>query len=165
MPIFLLQGDITKIKVDAIINAANTTLSGGGGVDGAIHMAGGPTIMEECRLIGGCPTGQAVITNSGNLPARKIIHTVGPVWSGGMENEAELLSATYFNSLSLALKHQLLTIAFPNISTGIYGFPKKLAAEIAVKKVTSFLKQHPFLTVYFVCFDSVNYNYYQQLLP
>ena len=164
----LLKGDITKIKADAIVNAANSSLMGGGGVDGAIHRAGGPTILEECRKIiarqGSCKTGEAVITTAGNLPAKFVIHTVGPVWNGGKKNEANLLAACYENSLKLATKHNLTTIAFPNISTGIYGYPKNDAAEIALNAVMIYLKQDTFISkVYFVCFDEENYQLYQTL--
>jgi O-acetyl-ADP-ribose deacetylase (regulator of RNase III) len=164
----LLKGDITKIKADAIVNAANSSLMGGGGVDGAIHRAGGPTILEECRKIiarqGSCKTGEAVITTAGNLPAKFVIHTVGPVWNGGKKNEANLLAACYENSLKLATKHNLTTIAFPNISTGIYGYPKNDAAEIALNTVMIYLKQDTFISkVYFVCFDEENYQLYQTL--
>lgn len=167
--IFIIQGDITKIEVDAIVNAANSSLMGGGGVDGAIHRAGGPAILEECRDIiarqGQCETGQAVMTTGGNLPSRFVIHTVGPVWQGGNDNEAQLLENAYLNSLKLALEKEVGTIAFPNISTGIYGFPKDKAAEIAVKTVTQFLLVNDQISkVYFVCFDQVNYQLYNQLL-
>ena len=146
MNISLIQGDITKVKVDAIINAANSSLLGGGGVDGAIHRAGGKTILEECIKIrnrqGGCKTGESVITNAGLLPAKYVIHTVGPVWNGGNSNEEELLENCYVNSLRLARNHQVKTIAFPNISTGIYEFPKQLAAKIAIKTI----KDNPILS-------------------
>jgi O-acetyl-ADP-ribose deacetylase (regulator of RNase III) len=166
----LVKGDITKLKVDAIVNAANSSLMGGGGVDGAIHRAGGPAILEECKMIvakqGSCKTGEAVITTGGNLPAKFIIHTVGPVWNGGKKNEAGLLAACYLNSLKLAVEHKLSSIAFPNISTGIYGYPKKEAAEIAVNTVSEFLKENDFPDkVYFVCFDEENYQLYQSLIP
>ena len=165
----LIIGDITKLKADAIVNAANSSLMGGGGVDGAIHRAGGPAILEECRMIvarqGGCKTGEAVITTAGNLPAKFVIHTVGPVWNGGNKKEAELLTACYQNSLKLAAEYQLLSIGFPNISTGIYGYPKKEAAEIAVYVVSEFLKQNNFINkVYFVCFDEENHQLYQSLI-
>lgn len=166
----LIKGDITKIKADAIVNAANSSLMGGGGVDGAIHRAGGPAILEECRKIiarqGSCKTGEAVITTAGNLPAKFVIHTVGPVWNDGRKNEASLLAACYQNSLNLAIDHNLSSIAFPNISTGVYGYPKKEAAEIALKTVMVYLKQDTFISkVYFVCFDEENYQLYQMLVP
>src|SRR5579863_5245496 len=167
--IVLKQGDLTTEKVDAIVNAANTSLLGGGGVDGAIHRAGGPAILEECQAIrarqGGCKTGEAVITTGGRLPARHIIHAVGPVWNGGSRGERELLAAAYRNSLLLAVEHRLSTVAFPNISTGIYGFPKDQAAEIAVTTVTEFLGEHPEMKeVVFACFDQANYELYEELL-
>ena len=165
----LLKGDITKLTVDAIVNAANSSLMGGGGVDGAIHRAGGPAILEECRMIvakqGGCKPGEAVLTTAGSLPAKFVIHAVGPVWNGGKKNEQELLAACYQNSLKLAIKHKLSSIAFPNISTGIYGYPKKEAAEIAINAVSGFLKQNNFSgSVYFVCFDEENYQLYRTLI-
>ena len=166
----LIKGDITKIKADAIVNAANSSLMGGGGVDGAIHRAGGPAILEQCRMIiakqGSCKTGDAVITTAGNLPAKFVIHTVGPIWNGGKMNEAALLAACYTNSLQLAAEYNLSSIAFPNISTGIYGYPKKEAAAIAINTVSEFLKQNNFMsTVYFVCFDEENYQLYHSLIP
>ena len=159
----LLQGDITKVKVDAIVNAANTSLLGGGGVDGAIHRAGGPAILEECQKIrdrqGGCKAGEAVITTGGRLPAKYVIHTVGPFWNGGVHHEEELLASAYQNSLQLAVEHKIETIAFPNISTGIYHFPKDKAAAIAVATVSEFLVHHDELKqVVFVCFDRENYE-------
>jgi O-acetyl-ADP-ribose deacetylase (regulator of RNase III) len=165
----IIKGDITKVKTDAIVNAANSSLMGGGGVDGAIHRAGGHAILEECRMIvarrGGCKTGEAVITTGGNLPAKFVIHTVGPVWNGGRKNEAALLHACYQNSLQLAAEHKLSSIAFPNISTGIYGYPKKEAARIAINTVSEFLKENDFIdTVYFVCFDDENYELYKSLM-
>jgi O-acetyl-ADP-ribose deacetylase (regulator of RNase III) len=167
--IYLQKGDITKMVTDAIVNAANSSLLGGGGVDGAIHRTGGPAILEACIAIrnkqGGCPTGEAVITTGGNLPARYVIHTVGPVWQGGRNGEDKLLSNAYYNSLRLAVEHRLKTIAFPNISTGIYGFPKKEAAQVALQTVQAFLEQDQSLeAVYFVCFDEENYSIYQALL-
>ena len=165
----LVKGDITKIAVDAVVNAANNTLLGGGGVDGAIHRAGGPAILEECRQIrnvqGGCPTGEAVITTAGNLPAKYVIHTVGPVWHGGKNGEKDLLRNCYRNSLRLALEHKVETIAFPNISTGVYRFPKNLAAEIAIAEVKSFLAHEPGIKkVVFVCFDQENYELYARMI-
>ena len=169
MNIEIIRGDITKQRVDAIVNAANPSLMGGGGVDGAIHRAGGPAILEECRKIvskqGSCPAGEAVITTGGNLPAKFVIHTVGPVWSGGKNSEPEKLSNCYRNSLRLAVENNLETIAFPNISTGIYGYPKKEAAQLAIKTVTGHFKSDHFITrVYFVCFDEENFQLYRSLL-
>ena len=165
----LVFGDITKLEVDAIVNAANSSLMGGGGVDGAIHRAGGPAILDECRKIvarqGRCETGNAVITSGGNLPAKYVIHTVGPIWRGGNNNEAKLLENAYSNSLKLAVENGVETIAFPNISTGIYGFPKQKAAEIAIVTVSKFLLGNDQIKqVYFVCFDQENYELYQRLL-
>ncbi len=167
--IFLLQGDITKQMTDAIVNAANSSLMGGGGVDGAIHRAGGPAIIEECRKIiarqGSCKTGEAVITNAGNLPAKYVIHTVGPVWNNGNNNEAEKLSNCYKNSLQLAVENNISSIAFPNISTGIYGYPKNEAALIAINTVSDFIKNHSTIDkVVFVCFDNENYTIYQKIM-
>jgi O-acetyl-ADP-ribose deacetylase (regulator of RNase III) len=165
----LIQGDITKIKVDAIVNAANTSLLGGGGVDGAIHRAGGPAILEECQKIrarqGGCKVGEAVITTGGRLPAKYVIHTVGPVWQDGAHGEEELLASAYRNSLQLAIEHKIETIAFPNISTGIYHFPKEKAATTAVATVSEFLVEHDELKqVIFACFDRENYELYEEIL-
>jgi O-acetyl-ADP-ribose deacetylase len=164
----LIRGDITKQKVDAIVNAANSSLMGGGGVDGAIHRSGGPAILEECKKIiakqGSCPTGEAVITTAGHLPAKFVIHTVGPVWSGGKNDEPMKLASCYRNSLRLAVENGLQSIAFPNISTGIYGYPKKEAAEIAIKTVFDFFQQNQFVEVYFVCFDEENFELYQSLI-
>jgi len=167
--IFLLKGDITTIQVDAIVNAANSSLMGGGGVDGAIHRAGGPAILEECRKIiakqGSCKTGEAVITTAGRLPSRYVIHTVGPVWNKGKNQEAEKLASCYYNSLALAAQHSLESIAFPNISTGIYGYPKKEAASIAIQAMnTWFSPDRPIKKVYFVCFDEENYQLYKEIL-
>ena len=138
----LVQGDITEQEVDGIVNAANNQLAGGGGVDGAIHRAGGPEIMAECRKIGGCPTGQAVITTGGNLPAQKVIHTVGPIY-GRQSNSAELLSTCYANSMRLAMEHGLRSLAFPSISTGVYGYPVDKAAEVALGAIATEIKEHP----------------------
>lgn len=165
----LIQGDITKLEVDVVVNAANSSLMGGGGVDGAIHRAGGPIILSECREIvarqGRCATGNAVITSGGNLPAKFVIHAVGPVWRGGYNNEAKLLENAYLNSVNLAVKNGVKSIAFPNISTGVYGFPKDKAAEIAVRAVTNFLAENDQIRqVYFVCFDQENFEFYQRLL-
>jgi O-acetyl-ADP-ribose deacetylase (regulator of RNase III) len=165
----LMQGDITKLKVEAIVNAANRSLLGGGGVDGAIHRAGGPQILAECRDIrnrqGGCPTGEAVITSGGQLPVKYVIHTVGPVWNGGSNDEAGLLADCYQNSLALAVKYQIRTIAFPNISTGVYAYPKDAAARIAVATVRDFFKHdHTLQSVCFVCFDRDNLRIYEGLL-
>lgn len=165
----LIQSDITKTKADAIVNAANSSLLGGGGVDGAIHRAGGKEILEECIKIrnrqGGCETGQAVITTAGKLPAKFVIHTVGPVWNGGMKNEPQLLADCYINSLKLAVENEVKTIAFPNISTGIYGYPKQSAAEIAVKTVQNFLLENELIEeVVFVCFDEENFEIYERYL-
>ena len=159
----VIKGDITKIKVDAIVNAANSSLLGGGGVDGAIHRAGGASILEECRKIaarqGGCKTGEAVITTAGNLPSKFVIHTVGPIWNGGKNKESHLLANCYKNSLQLAVDNNCRSIAFPNISTGVYRFPKEEAAVIAVKTVKEFiLANNEIEEVIFICFDDENYK-------
>ncbi len=165
----LIKGDITALEVDAIVNAANNSLLGGGGVDGAIHRAGGRQILEECIAIrnrrGGCDTGKAVITGGGLLKARFVIHTVGPVWQGGSHDEDDLLGSCYTNSLRLAEENGIRTIAFPNISTGVYGFPKERAAGIAVRTVVDYLgKTDAFDKVIYVCFDEENYGLYSSLL-
>ncbi|MBU8893945.1 MAG: O-acetyl-ADP-ribose deacetylase [Bacteroidales bacterium] len=161
----LVKGDITKMEVEAIVNAANKSLLGGGGVDGAIHRASGPELLDECRALNGCETGEAKITRSYNLPAKYIIHTVGPVWNGGTKNEPQLLTNCYKNSLQIALDKKLATVAFPNISTGVYGFPKEMAADIAIRTVNNFLNQSKKIkSVYFVCFDEENYNLYKEKL-
>jgi len=169
MKITLIQGDITKMEVDAIVNAANSSLLGGGGVDGAIHRAGGPAILEECRNIrarqGRCATGEAVITTAGNLPAKYVIHTVGPVWNKGSEEEKGLLRDAYLNSLQLAANNGVQSIAFPNISTGVYRFPKEVAAEIAVAAVKEFMaRDNRISDLIFVCFEKDNYDLYSALL-
>lgn len=166
--ITLIQGDITEQAADAIVNAANSSLMGGGGVDGAIHRSGGPSILAQCKEIvarqGRCPTGQAVITTAGDLKARFVIHTVGPVWSGGDNNEDELLARAYRNSLALAREHDIETIAFPSISTGAYRFPIDRAAEIALTTVARFAEVHPFTEVRFVLFSRADLEVYRQVL-
>lgn len=162
----LLRGDITTVAVDAIVNAANTSLLGGGGVDGAIHRKGGPAILEECRKIGGCKTGEAVITTGGNLPARYVIHTVGPVWNGGQRREPELLANAYRNSLRVAEEHNLTAIAFPAISTGIYGYPVEPAARIALGTTVAHLRAGSHLQrVLFVLFSDDDLEVYRRVLP
>jgi O-acetyl-ADP-ribose deacetylase len=157
--------DITTLDVDVIVNAANSSLSGGGGVDGAIHRAAEKQLLDECITIrnkqGGCPAGEAVITNAGSLKCKKVIHTVGPVWNGGNNNEEFLLSSCYKNSLDLAVKNNLNTIAFPNISTGIYGYPKQEAAKTALKTIIEYLKKNSRIDkIIFSCFDVENYKIY-----
>lgn len=165
MKLRLIKGDITKVHADAIVNAANTSLLGGGGVDGAIHRAAGPMLLEECRTLGGCPVGEARITGGYNLPARFVIHTVGPVWNGGNHGEPEKLASCYHNSLLLAFEHQCKTVAFPGISTGVYGYPKEKAAVIAINEVKKFLETHDFpKEVIFVVFDDESYRIYDKLL-
>ena len=167
----ITMGDITALTVDAVVNAANGSLMGGGGVDGAIHRAAGPSLLDECRKIAAarqgnvpCPTGDAVITGAGRLPAKHVIHTVGPVWHGGRQGEPELLASCYRKSLSLAEEAGLESIAFPNISTGIYGYPKDKAAAVAVAAVRETLAKTPGIKrVVFVCFDRENYALYQKL--
>lgn len=150
----IILGDITKIEVDAIVNAANNTLLGGGGVDGAIHRAAGPELLEECRQLNGCKTGETKITKGYKLPAKFVIHTVGPIWRGGNHNEDELLAACYRNSLQLASENGIRTIAFPSISTGAYGFPVERAAGIAMREIYRFLNEHSDIErVLMVCFD------------
>lgn len=161
----LQKGDITALKVDAIVNAANSSLLGGGGVDGAIHRAAGPGLLAECRLLGGCPAGEAKVTSGYNLLAKFVIHTVGPVWHGGNDNEPQLLESCYRNSLEIAENLKLRTLAFPNISTGVYRFPKQHAAEIAIAEVRRFIKKTEFLEeIIFVAFDDENYSIYSKLL-
>lgn len=161
----LLKGDITLMEVDAIVNAANTTLLGGGGVDGAIHRKAGPSLLAECKKLGSCPTGQAKITKGYHLPAKFVIHAVGPIWKGGGKGEPKLLAACYVNSLKLAELYQVQTIAFPAISCGIYGYPYAQAATIALNETANFLELHEAIKcVYFVCFDQAIYDAYQQAL-
>ena len=159
----IFRGDITRLPVDAIVNAANSSLLGGGGVDGAIHRAAGPDLLYECRRLNGCPTGEAKITKGYNLPAAYVIHTVGPIWQGGGNNESGLLSSCYQKSLELALLKGFKTIAFPNISTGVYGYPKLEAAQIAINTVKLWLQEHKNIEkVYFVVFDEENYSLYHE---
>jgi len=161
----LQQGDITELQVDVIVNAANKSLMGGGGVDGAIHRAAGKELLRVCRALNGCNTGYAKITKGYNLSAKFIIHTVGPIWCGGDANEENLLASCYRRSLELAVENGLKTIAFPNISTGIYDFPKQKAAEIAIREVKTFLHEHNEIDqVVFVVFDYVNYDIYKEIL-
>ncbi|WP_426328339.1 O-acetyl-ADP-ribose deacetylase [Pedobacter sp. R-06] len=164
----LIKADITEIKADAIVNAANSSLLGGGGVDGAIHRKGGKAILEACVAIrdkqGNCKTGNAVITTAGNLPAKYVIHTVGPVWNGDNEEKNALLAACYRNSLMLAVENNVKVIAFPNISTGIYHFPKDIAADIAITTVNNFAEKEKIEKVIFVCFDDENYQLYKERL-
>ncbi|MBN1400631.1 MAG: O-acetyl-ADP-ribose deacetylase [Anaerolineae bacterium] len=159
----IVQGDITKLPVDAIVNAANRTLLGGGGVDGAIHRAAGPRLLAECATLGGCATGEAKLTGGYDLPAKHVIHTVGPVWRGGAHDEDELLARCYRNSLALAQERGLASIAFPAISTGIFGFPAERAARIALREVGAFLAQPTTLErVLMVCYNAATYRIYQQ---
>ena len=161
----LLRTDITKLDVDAIVNAANTSLLGGGGVDGAIHRAAGPDLLKKCSTLGGCKTGEAKITKGYRLLAKRIIHTVGPVWDGGRNSEDELLASCYRNSLRLAVENKIKTIAFPCISTGVYRFPKERAANIAITQIKDFLMTNKTVeSVAFVCFDEENFKVYERLL-
>ncbi|MDX2443303.1 MAG: O-acetyl-ADP-ribose deacetylase [Bacteroidales bacterium] len=163
--IILSRVDITLLDVDAIVNAANNSLLGGGGVDGAIHRAAGPELLYECRQLGGCETGEAKITRGFHLKAKYIIHTVGPVWKGGHFGEEQLLSNAYKNSLKLAKENKISTIAFPNISTGVYNFPKEKAAEIAIQETSKFLQENPDIKILiFSIFDEENYQIYKKLL-
>lgn len=169
MKIDLQKGDITKLSAEAIVNAANSSLMGGGGVDGAIHRAGGSAILEECKLWvqqnGPLPAGKAMLTTAGNMPSKYVIHTVGPIWKNGLKNEDALLADCYINALHLCLENDIRTVAFPNISTGVYGYPKQEAAEVAVTTIQNFLSslERQFRVV-FVCFDNENYHIYQRLL-
>lgn len=161
----LHKGDITKLHIDAIVNAANNSLLGGGGVDGAIHRAAGPELLEYNRKLGGCKTGEVKISPGFKLPAKYIIHTVGPIWQGGKFKEDELLANCYRNSLKLAVKNEIKTIAFPAISTGVYGFPIERATKIAINEVKSFLENDELIEkVIFVCFDDRTYEVYEKLL-
>ncbi|GAA4107524.1 O-acetyl-ADP-ribose deacetylase [Aquimarina addita] len=168
MKLKVIQSDITTIQVDAIVNAANTSLLGGGGVDGAIHRKGGAEILEACRKIratqGNCKVGEAVITTAGKLPAIYVIHTVGPVWNKGGKEKESLLKKCYINSLKLAIENNIKTIAFPNISTGIYKFPKELAAKIAIETVRNFEEPSQIDEVTFVCFDEENFELYKKIV-
>ncbi|WP_077367240.1 O-acetyl-ADP-ribose deacetylase [Anaerosalibacter sp. Marseille-P3206] len=161
----IVKGDITVQKVDAIVNAANSTLLGGGGVDGAIHKAGGPEILEQCKRIGGCPTGEARITTAGKMASKYVIHTVGPIYKNGKNREGELLYNAYYNSLILAREYNLKSIAFPSISTGAYGYPIKEAAEIAIEAVIDFIEDNDFvIDITFVLFNESDYNIYEKKL-
>ncbi|MCC7295319.1 MAG: O-acetyl-ADP-ribose deacetylase [Acidobacteriota bacterium] len=161
----LLRGDITKIAAGAIVNAANGSLLGGGGVDGAIHRAAGPGLLAECRTLGGCETGKAKLTKGYNLPAPYVIHAVGPVWRGGTGGEEALLAGAYRSALDLAAENGIRSVAFPNISTGVYGYPKDKAAAVAIRTVSNFLDGHPEMDkVIFVCFDEDNHRLYERRL-
>jgi O-acetyl-ADP-ribose deacetylase (regulator of RNase III) len=163
--IVVVEGDITEQEVDAIVNAANTSLLGGGGVDGAIHRAAGPELLAECRTLHGCPTGDAKLTRGYRLPARWVIHTVGPVWRGGHDFEDELLANCYRRSLEVAIQNGVRSLAFPAISTGIYGFPLERATRVAVREVRAFLEENPAVEkVLFVCFDRRTRDIYQRVL-
>lgn len=159
----VIQTDITTLSVDAIVNAANSTLLGGGGVDGAIHDAAGPRLLDECRALGGCPTGEARITCGHDLPAKHVVHTVGPIWQGGAAGEDEMLANCYRNSLDLAARHGIRSIAFPAISTGAYDFPLKRATQVAVREVREFLRENAAIErIIFACFDRESYEAYKR---
>src|SRR5690625_2306791 len=159
----IVEGNITTQKVDAIVNAANESLLGGGGVDGAIHRAAGPELLKECRDLNGCPTGEAKITKGYKLPAKHVIHTVGPIWGGGDNNEGKLLANCYRNSLNLATKRNLKSIAFPSISTGVYGYPIELASKIALTEIKNYLNEHQEIEkVRIVCFGNEDFETYQK---
>lgn len=161
----IIEGDITKIELDAIVNAAKSTLLGGGGVDGAIHKAGGSIILEQCKKIGGCPTGEARITTGGNLPSNYVIHTVGPIYKDGESGEDKLLYNAYYNSMKLAKEYNLKTIGFPSISTGIYGYPKKEAMEIAIRAVCDFIDEEEFIRdIILVLFSQSDFALYDNYL-
>jgi len=161
----IIKGDITELKVDAIVNAANSSLLGGGGVDGAIHQAAGPELLTECRTLKGCPTGEARITKGYKLPTKFVIHTVGPIWQGGKNNEDKYLADCYRNSLKLATIYEIKSIAFPAISCGIYRFPLSRACNIAIKEVNNFLNQNKLPEkVIFICFDDRTYSVYKEIL-
>lgn len=161
----LVQGDITELKVDAIVNAANNRLAGGSGVNGAIHRRGGPEVLKECKKLGGCPTGEARIATAGKLPSKYVIHTVGPIYKGGKHNEEELLSNAYYNSLKLAVENGLKTIAFPSISTGIFGYPLEEASSIAIRTVKDFINEEGRIAqVIFVAFSQKDFEVYNRKL-
>lgn len=161
----LILGSITEVKVDAIVNAANNTLLGGGGVDGAIHSSGGPVILEQCKKIGGCPTGEARITTAGNLPSNYVIHTVGPIYVDGKSGEDKLLYNAYYNSLLLAKGYDIRTIAFPSISTGVYNYPIEEAVIVAIKAIMDFIDKEDFITeITFVLFNQYDYELYSKYL-